>query len=142
MAGIVAVWIVLFAFLVGLPSSGDGGGVEGEIPVDVIGTDSESRDVQKSPNAFLTDFQNLSALKNVQLGDMLDRIQNWTIEQTTDRFLDQIWGALAVPMAALDSARDAILSIPDMLPRDPILYKKSFRFWLWLEKSLQILQNQ
>ena len=82
MAGIVAVWIVLFAFLVGLPSSGGGNG-DGEIPVDVIGTDSESRDVQKSPIAFQTDFQNLSALKKVQLGDVLDKIQNGTLEQTT-----------------------------------------------------------
>ena len=32
-----------------------------------------------------------------------------------------MWGALAVPLAALDSARDAILSLPDILPRDPIL---------------------
>ena len=81
MAGIVAVWIVLFAFLVGLPSSGDGGGVEGEIPVDVIGTDSESRDVQKSPNAIQTDIQNLCAQKAED--DILDKIQDGTIEQTT-----------------------------------------------------------
>lgn len=71
MAVIVAVWIVLFAFLIGLPPSG-----EDNIPEVVIGVDAE----------------------------------------TGIGFSDRIWGAFAIPMAALDSARDAILSIPDMLP--------------------------
>ena len=31
--------------------------------------------------------------------------------------MDRIWGAFAVPMAVLDSARDAILSIPDITTR-------------------------
>ena len=64
-AVIVAVWIALFAVIVGLPSGGD------ELPI--------------VPDSGL-------------------------------HFADNLWGALAVPMAMLDSARDALLSIPDMLP--------------------------
>ena len=70
LAAIVAVWMVLFAFLVGLPSSG-----EDAIPVVVVGDESSE-----------------------------------------SRLADRIWDVIAIPMAALDSARDAILSIPDMLP--------------------------
>ena len=71
LAVIVAVWMVLFAFLIGLPSSG-----EDEIPELITGPDSESG-----------------------MG-----------------YADRIWGVFAIPMAALDSARETILSIPDMLP--------------------------
>ena len=69
-ACIVAVWMVLFAFLIGLPSSGDN-----EIPAIVLEANTES---------------------SIGYGDYL-------------------WGAFTIPMATLNSARDAILSIPDML---------------------------